>query len=47
MHYGRVLKMPGQDFARILNKPPVLNMPGLKIWEGYEYVSVRQCAKYT
>ena len=47
MHYGRVLKMPDQHFARILNKPPVLNMPGFRIWQGYEYVSVTQCAKYT
>ena len=39
--------MPDQHFARILNKPPVLNMPGFRIWQGYEYVSVTQCAKYT
>ena len=33
-------------FHRVLNKPPVLNMPGLSIWLGCEYVRVTQGAEY-
>ena len=33
-------------FYRVLNKPPVLNMQGLRIWQGFEYARVTQGAKY-
>ena len=49
--YDRVLNIC-QDaittFHRVLNKPPVLNMPGLRIWQGceYEYVRITLRAEY-
>ena len=36
MPHGRDLNMPGQRFT-VSNKPPVLNMPGLRIRQGFEY----------
>ena len=33
-------------FHRVLNKRPVLNMPGLRIWQGCEYAKVTQGAEY-
>ena len=36
MPHGRDLNMPGQRFT-VSNKPPVLNMPGLRIRQGCEY----------
>ena len=30
-------------FHRLLNKPQVLNMLGLRIWHGHEYARVTQC----
>ena len=33
-------------FHRVLNKPPVLNMPGLRIWQVCEYVRITQGAEY-
>ena len=33
-------------FRRVLNKPLVLNMLGLKIWLGYECARVKKCAEY-
>ena len=38
MPYGRVLDMPGQG----LNKPPVLNIPGLKIWKGSGWICLNK-----
>ena len=32
-------------FHRVLNNPPVLNMPGLRIWQGCEYARVTQGAE--
>ena len=34
--------MPGQ----VLNTPPVLNMPGLRIWQVSEYARVKQGTEY-
>ena len=31
---------------RVLNKPPVLNMLGLRIWQGFECATVTQGAEY-
>ena len=41
----------GFEYARLkfhwdLNKPPILNMPVLRIWQGCEYKSVTQGAEY-
>ena len=33
-------------FQRVLNKPSVLNMPGLRIWQGCENEMVTQGAEY-
>ena len=33
-------------FHKVLNRPPVLNMPGLRIWQGCEYARVTQVAEY-
>ena len=33
-------------FHRILNKPPVRNLPELRIWQGCEYARVKQGADY-
>ena len=33
-------------FHRVLKKPPVLNMLGLRIWQGCEYARVTQVAEY-
>ena len=33
-------------FHRVLSKPPVLNMPELRIWQGCEYARVTQGAEY-
>ena len=33
-------------FYRVLNKPPVLNMPGPRIWQGCQYARVTQGAEY-
>ena len=33
-------------FHMALQKPPVLNMSGLKIWQGCEYARVTQGAGY-
>ena len=33
-------------FHSVLTKPPVLTMPGLRIWQGYEYGRVTQGAEY-
>ena len=33
-------------FHKVLDKPPVLNMPGFRMWQGCEYVRVRQGAEY-
>ena len=33
-------------FHRVLNMPPVLNMPGLGIWQGCEYARVTQGSGY-
>ena len=32
-------------FHRVLSKPPVLNMLGLRIWQGFEYAIVTQGAE--
>ena len=37
---------PWSMFRRVLNKPPVLNMPERRIWQGCEYVRVTQRAEY-
>ena len=46
MPYSRVLNIRGQRFTGFLNKPPVLNMSGLKIWQGCEYARVTQGDRY-
>ena len=33
-------------FHRVLIKPPVLHMLGLRIWQGCEYARVTQGAEY-
>ena len=33
-------------FHRVLNMPPVLNMLGLRIWQGCEYASATRGAEY-
>ena len=33
-------------FHRVINNPPVLNMLGLRIWQGCEYARVTQVAEY-
>ena len=33
-------------FHIVLNKPPVLNMPGLRIWQGCEYARVTKGVEY-
>ena len=33
-------------FHRVLNKPPVPNMPGLRTWESFEYAMVTHGAEY-
>ena len=33
-------------FHKVLEKPPVLNMLGLRIWKGCEYARVTQSAEY-
>ena len=33
-------------FRKVLNKRSVLNMPGLRIWQGCEYARVAQGAEY-
>ena len=33
-------------FHTVLNKPPVLNMPGLRTWQSCEYARVTQGAEY-
>ena len=43
--------MQGSEFAwsmfhGVLNKIRVLNIPGLKLWEGREYARVTQTAEY-
>ena len=37
-------KYAWSKFNRVLNKPPVLNMPGVRIWQSCEYVRVTQGA---
>ena len=34
------------DYGRVLNMSPVLNMPGLGIWQGCEYARVTKSAEY-
>ena len=34
-------------FYRALNMPPFLNMPGLRMWPGYEYARVIYDAEYS
>ena len=53
-NYGRFLHIPEfwvyQVFAYaslVLNNPQVLNMLGLWIWQGYEYVRFTQGIEYT
>ena len=41
--YTRFLLM--QTLHKVLNKYPVLNMPGLRIWQGSEYGRVTQSAE--
>ena len=53
----KVLNMPsvlwqGSEYAwstlhRVLNKPPILNMLGLRIWQGCEYARATQGAEYS
>ena len=38
--------MPGQKFHRVLNMPPVLNMPGLRMWQCFEYAKATQVVEY-
>ena len=40
MSCGSVLSMSDQRFTGFFNKLPVLNMPGLRIWQGCEYARV-------
>ena len=42
--YDRVLNMSDD---RVLNLPPVLNVPGLGIWQCCEYARVTQSFEYT
>ena len=35
------------SFHRVLTKPIVLNIPGLRIWQGYEYARVTHDADYS
>ena len=34
-------------FQRVLNMPPILNIPGLGVWQGCEYARAIQGAEYT
>ena len=53
-NYGRVLNNAlwqssgyvRSTFHRALNKPPVLNMPGLRIWQDCEWARVTKGAEY-
>ena len=48
--YGLIMSYGSEyawsTFHRVLNKSPVLNMLGLKIWQGCEYSRFTQGAEY-
>ena len=45
-HYTQGSEYAWSMFHRVLNKPLVLNMPGLRIWHNCEYVRVTQGTEY-